>query len=612
MGVQKLLAYWEVSMRILVRLSIVILLCSCLPSALGDYSDEEEYEYEEEEEEYDEYDEISGLSCEDGMFLPLWSYYGTLSTGERVGRGLLYICIFLYMVLGVGVYLNRMMESVETITSWMKKSSVPNPRTGKPQEIVVKIWNQSVANIFTVFISTSTILLFCLTEIWGKGFKAGDLGPFAIIGSSVFNLLISIGIAVSATPKGKARKVVNLGALILIVVLTFLLYSWIDIAVAQVSYGMVEIWEAVVTIIFFLVILISITMVTTLVGKKPKHDAAWTEYMENYKLYKRIIQKITTEHPSISDNVLLQKVLEFGVGRRPKSWAYYLTRATNMLAGSRVLENMEADMEKEEGDLKTVNEKAVDEIALASPTTEIMDNLKPKVDFVLLRGNSICICDCGLWLQQLRNLVNLQDLGRLGPFYLIIHFLSLPWKLLAAFISPASTLGGIVPFIMSWGSIFFLLPFIYDIAGHLGCFILCKDMLTGFLLVSITFNLPNLIAAKIAAAEEEDADLPLICLLTGNGLTASLGFGLPWFIASIYWESYGDVFHFNAWNLEFSTKLFLYIAPIAFVILFIRRCCAGGELGGSTVWNIITTIIFLLLWVLFTILISLEGYNIIF
>merc|ERR1719153_99942 len=364
--------------------------------------------------------------------------------------------------------------------------------------------------------------------------------------------------------------------------------------------------------IFFLVILISITMVTTLLGKKAKHDTEWTEYKENYKLYKRIIEKITMRHPGISDNDLLKKVLQFRGGRRPKSWAYYLTRATNMLAGSRVLENMETDMEKEEGDIKTVNEKAVDEIALASPTTEIMDNLKPKVDFVLLRGNSISICDCGLWLQQFRNLVNLQDLGRLGPFYLIIHFLSLPWKLLAAFIPPASTLGGIVPFIMSWGSIFFLLPFIYDIAGHLGCFILCKDMLTGFLLVSITFNLPNLIAAKIAAAEEEDADLPLICLLTGNGLTASLGFGLPWFMASIYWESYGDVFHFNAWNLEFSTKLFLYFAPIVFVILFIRRCCAGGELGGSTVWNIITTIIFLLLWVVFTILISLEGYNIIF
>merc|ERR1712168_403581 len=185
---------------------------------------------------------------------------------------------------------------------------------------------------------------------------------------------------------------------------------------------------------------------------------------------------------------------------------------------------MKADIEKEEGDLKTGSDKAVDEIALASPSTELMDNMKSKVDFILLRGNSLGICDCGLWLQQFKNLANLQDLRRLGPFYQIIHFLSLPWKFFAAFIPPASTLGGTVSFMMSWGSIFFLLPFMCDIASHIGCFIMCKDMITGYLLVSIGLNLPNLIAAKIAAAEEENADLPLICLLTGNCLTTALGF----------------------------------------------------------------------------------------
>merc|ERR1712013_272422 len=176
------------------------------------------------------------------------------------------------------------------------------------------------------------------------------------------------------------------------------------------------------------------------------------------------------------------------------SWAYYLTRATNMLAGSRILENVEEEMEKEGHGLKTGSEKYVDEIALTMSSTEIMDNLKPKVDLILLRGNRACICDCRLWLQQFKNLVNFQDLGKCGPFYLIIHFLSLPWKFLAAFIPPASTLGGIVPLMMSWGSIFFILPFIYDIVSHLDCFILCQDSLAGFILVSITLNLPNLLA----------------------------------------------------------------------------------------------------------------------
>jgi len=598
-------------MGLLVWASFVVLLCSCLPSVSGDYSDE----YYDDETEY-RY-EYFGISCQDGLVLPFWSYSRDLSTGDRVGRGIIYICIFLYMVLGLGVYLNRMMESVETITSWMKKySAVLDHETGKSKEIVVKIWNQSVANIFTVLVSTSPLIFFCITEIWANGFKMGEFGPFTIIGSSAFNLFISIGVAVSATPKGK--KVDNLAALILIAVLTLVLYNWIHITIAGVplhwySYGQIDIWETVVTMIFFLVILISITMVTTLLDKKKKHDTASTEYKENYKLYKLIIKKITMGHPNISDNDLLKKVLEFGVGRRPKSWAYYLTRATNILAGNRVLENMEADMEKEEGNLKAVNEKVVDEIALASSSSnpEIVDDLKPRVDFVLLRGNSIGICDCGLWLQQFRNLVNLQDLRRLGPLYLTIHFLCLPWKFFAAFIPPASTLGGTVPFIMSWSSIQFFLPYIHDSASHLGCCILCKDALIGFILVSITLNLPNLIAAKIAAAEEETADLPLICLLTGNCLTTSLGFWLPWFMASIYWVAQGELFKILTTELQFPIYLFLFFTTVAFVILFVRRFYAGGELGGSTFWKIITTIIFLFLWVLLTLLIGLQNYGVI-
>ena len=634
---QKLLAYWEGNMGLLVRASLLLFLCSLLSRALGDssydYNDEfaeyeeegaeyeegTEYEkelaeYEEELAEYEEEaeyrEEYSGLNCDDGLILPLWSPAWNLSTGDRAGRGLLYLCIFLYLVLGVCVYLNKMMESVETITSWMKKSSVQDHQTGKPQEIIVKIWNQSLANIFTVLVSTSPITLFCIVEILAKGFRAGELGPFAIVGSSAFNLFIAIGIAILAAPKDKTKKVGNLGALILIAVLMLVLYNWIHITLSGISYGQVDIWEPVVTMIFFLVILISMAMVTVLVGRKPKHDAALTDYKENYKLYKMIIEEITKQHAGISDNDLLQKVLEYGVGRRPKSWAYYLTRATNMLAGSRILENIEEEMEKEGHGLKTGSEKNVDEIALTMSSTEIMDDLKPKVDLILLRGNSACICDCQLWLQQFKNLVNFQDLGKFGPFYLIIHFLSLPWKFLAAFIPPATTLGGIVPLMMSWGSIFFILPFIYDIVSHLDCFILCQDSLAGFILVSITLNLPNLLAAKIAAAEEETADLPLICLLTGNCLTTSLGFWLPWFMASIYWESQGQVFIVAPDSLSLCIYQFLFFATVAFVIIIGRRFCAGGELGGSTVCKIITTVIFLLLWVLLCLLIILKALNI--
>merc|ERR1719481_2166087 len=38
-----------------------------------------------------------------------------------------------------------------------------------------------------------------------SGFKAGDLGPFAVLGSYAFNLFIIVGIIISTSSKGNAK-----------------------------------------------------------------------------------------------------------------------------------------------------------------------------------------------------------------------------------------------------------------------------------------------------------------------------------------------------------------------------------------------------------------------
>ena len=82
-------------------------------------------------------------------------------------------------------------------------------------------------------------------------------------------------------------------------------------------------------------------------------------------------------------------------------------------------------------------------------------------------------------------------------------------------------------------------------------------------------------------------------------------------MASVYWEMQGYAFKVPVGDFGFSVTLFTSFSTIAFIILFSRRCCAGGELGGRTVSKIITTVIFILLWVILTLLISLEAYDII-
>ena len=44
-----------------------------------------------------------GVNCGDGLVVPIWRPYDNLSMGDRVGRGLLYILLMVYLFIGVSI-----------------------------------------------------------------------------------------------------------------------------------------------------------------------------------------------------------------------------------------------------------------------------------------------------------------------------------------------------------------------------------------------------------------------------------------------------------------------------------------------------------------------------
>ena len=97
-----------------------------------EYDKDEEYGYEKEEDEKEEeyeYDDgnyiMNGINCDDGFIIPLWRGTDDLSISDRMGRGLLYTLVLLYLMLGIAIYLNKIMEAMENMTLLMKRSSVP-------------------------------------------------------------------------------------------------------------------------------------------------------------------------------------------------------------------------------------------------------------------------------------------------------------------------------------------------------------------------------------------------------------------------------------------------------------------------------------------------------
>ena len=136
-----------------------------------------------------------GVNCGDGLVVPIWTPYTDLSIGDRFGRGLLYTLLMVYLFIGVSIVSDRFMESIEMITAQEKEVTIKDPKSGKSQIVIVKVWNETVANLTLMALGSSAPeILLSVIEIWAKDFHAGDLGPGTIVGSAAFNLFMIIGV----------------------------------------------------------------------------------------------------------------------------------------------------------------------------------------------------------------------------------------------------------------------------------------------------------------------------------------------------------------------------------------------------------------------------------
>jgi len=117
-------------------------------------------------------------------------------------------------------------------------------------------------------------------------------------------------------------------------------------------------------------------------------------------------------------------------------------------------------------------------------------------------------------------------------------------------------------------------------------------------------------ASKVAAEHDKYADSSIGNVNGSNAVNVFLGIGLPWAISAWYHYFRNTKFVVEAGSLSFSVTLFCSFAAVAIVILLIRRLkvFGGGELGGPTKYRIISSFLFLLLWIAYLILSGLENY----
>ncbi|VDD81027.1 unnamed protein product [Mesocestoides corti] len=193
----------------------------------------------------------------------------------------------------------------------------------------------------------------------------------------------------------------------------------------------------------------------------------------------------------------------------------------------------------------------------------------------------------------------------------VMHFLTVFWKVLFAFVPPTDYAGGWLCFVVSIIAIGFLTAVIGDLASAFGCTVGLTDVVTATTFVALGTSLPDTFASKVAAIGDKYADSS-ICNVTGsNAVNVFLGIGVAWTIASVVHWARGTTFYVPAGSLGFSVTIFCIFALVAIAVLVIRRKPAfgGGELGGTPIsikW--LSSIFLLSLWLIYVLLTSLENY----
>lgn len=116
----------------------------------------------------------------------------------------------------------------------------------------MKIWNDTVANLTLMALGSSApeIMLSCV-ELFGKGFKSGDLGPSTIVGSASFNLMVIIAICVASIPEGETRFIKEIDAYFCTAFFSVASYIWMTFILSVYTENVVDLWEAVVTLLYF-------------------------------------------------------------------------------------------------------------------------------------------------------------------------------------------------------------------------------------------------------------------------------------------------------------------------------------------------------------------------
>jgi len=214
----------------------------------------------------------------------------------------------------------------------------------------------------------------------------------------------------------------------------------------------------------------------------------------------------------------------------------------------------------------------------------------------------------------------------------VFHVLTLWWRLMFLLVPPPFFLGGWACFWMALVMIGLVTAYVGDIALLAGCCIGLPDQITAITIVALGTSLPDTLASKTAAQQDDTADNSIGNILGSNCVNVFLGLGFSWTIGAAYWKITGSTpewkkqlaggktyeeicaskdgagcFIVPSGALLFSVCLYSCFALVCMALFIFRRHRYGGELGGPQLAQKRDSLALVFLWLAYIVSVSVYS-----
>ncbi|TVU23701.1 hypothetical protein EJB05_26080 [Eragrostis curvula] len=497
-------------------------------------------------------------------------------------RAFIYLAVLAYCFIGLSAVTARFFKSMESIMKHSREVVTIDPHTNEPVVKQEKVWNYTIADIALLAFGTSfpQISLATIDAFRNLGqLTAGGLGPGTLVGSAAFDLFPIHAVCVIMPRAGSKKKISDLGVWLVELCWSFWAYIWLYIILEVWTPKVITLTEALLTVLQYGLLLlhayaqdkrwpyVSIPFVR---GDRPEDWVPEEDALVDYDNCDEISETLPVTAVQNEDTVDLLSMHSYHN-------AEYLKVPEKDVEGSSTLDHVVKSTREDTSWLRVWLQQFIDAVTLESPESRKMDST------------------CLRFIRIFWNLI------------------LAPWKLLFAFVPPYHIAHGWIAFICTLTFISGIAYGVTKLTDQISCVTGVSPYVIAFTALAAGTSWPDLVASKIAAERQITADSAIANITCSNSVNIYVGIGVPWLVNTAYnFFVYKEPLYIdNAAGLSFSLLIFFATSFGCITILVLRRIIIGAELGGPRLWAWVTSVYFMILWVIFVVLSSLRFSGVI-